>query len=153
MEKWSIINGESLSSLILRGNRFLSSDSVCKCIMNSKNVVELDLSGLELYYILIILNRCDDNVLKAITDSMSLLESLNINLTSITDEGIDYMCNSTFKLKYLSLSNCSNISDKSLSRIEDAYCKSILDICIYGCYNITDKGLMHVCFCYMYNYN
>lgn len=75
---------------------------------------------------------------------MSSLESLNINLTSITDEGLDSMCNGNFKLKYLSLSNCSNISDKSLSRIEDAYSKSLLDICLYGCYNITDKGLMHV---------
>lgn len=65
-------------------------------------------------------------------------------MTSITDEGIEYLRNSKMKLKYLSLSNCSKLTDKSLSHLEDAFSKTLLDLCLYGCYNVTDKGLMHV---------
>lgn len=54
LPKWSEINGENLTKIIFRGNNLLSEESLTKSIPFFHNLIDLDMSGLEKYIIIIL---------------------------------------------------------------------------------------------------
>ena len=48
-------------------------------------------------------------------------------------------------LRALCVANLVKLTDKVLRALRSTVGRDLLDLCVYGCYNMTDTGVVHIC--------
>jgi hypothetical protein len=95
--------------------------------------------------------RCvGDAVLGCVGGELRALRSLNLSgCRGVTDGGMALLLqglrDSGAQLRALSVANCVQLTDKVLGTIKKTVGRDLDDLCIYGCLNLSDTGLVQIC--------
>ena len=119
-----------LQTVYLRRCVNVADDAIVELSRVCRHLCQLNVGGCR---------QITDVALAAMGENSAALESLNVSGTSITDEGIRFLCEGLpgKSLNELHINNCCNLTDASVNLVTRT-CPSIQILLLHGCPKMTD---------------